>query len=81
VFQRSAGHDYLGLVENRLQFAFFRRLHPWDHAAGVLLHAEAGGFSALMNGQPYRPIPSRDGLLLAPDEGLWHRLHPLIAVL
>ena len=29
-------------------FSLYRTLHPWDHAAGVLLHNEAGGFSGLI---------------------------------
>lgn len=78
--QGSGAHDYLSLVENRLQFACFRRLHPWDHAAGVLLHKEAGGYNALLNGQDYRPVPSRDGILLAPDRASWDQLRPLIGV-
>ncbi|MDR3440170.1 inositol monophosphatase family protein [Telmatospirillum sp.] len=79
ICQGSAAHEYLGLVENRLQFAFFRRLHPWDHAAGVLLHSEAGGYSALLNGSPYRPVPSTEGILLAPDQRSWDQLRPLVA--
>jgi fructose-1,6-bisphosphatase/inositol monophosphatase family enzyme len=70
--------DYLGLVEGRMQFAYFRRLHPWDHAAGVLLHHEAGGYSALMDGSPYRPLPSTQGLLLAPGRKSWDALAPLV---
>ena len=78
VCQGSAGHDYLSLVSNHLQFAYFRRLHPWDHAAGVLMHSEAGGFSALLNGQAYRPRPSKEGILLAPDRETWTQLIPLV---
>jgi fructose-1,6-bisphosphatase/inositol monophosphatase family enzyme len=80
VCQGSGAHDYLNLVENRLQFAYFRRLHPWDHAAGVLMHGEAGGYSALLDGQPYRPLPSDRGLLLAPDQEAWQQLRSLIGV-
>ena len=36
-------------------FSLYRRLWPWDHAAGVLIHEEAGGYSALLDGSPYRP--------------------------
>ncbi len=78
VNQGSAAHDYLALVEARLQFAHFRRLHPWDHAAGVLLHHEAGGFSALLDGQPYRPRPVDGGMLLTPGRASWEALAPLV---
>jgi fructose-1,6-bisphosphatase/inositol monophosphatase family enzyme len=40
---------------------------PWDHAAGVLLHQEAGGYSAHFDGTPYRPTATAGGLLCAPD--------------
>lgn len=72
--QGSAAHDYLDLVDNRLQFACFSRLYPWDHAAGVLLHAEAGGYGALLDGSPYRPVSSAGVMLLAPDRDSWERL-------
>ena len=69
--QGSAAHDYLDLLEGRLDFAFFRQLHPWDHAAGVLMHGEAGGHNALLDGNPYRPRPGGPGLLLAPEAESW----------
>ncbi len=78
VNQGSAAHDYLALVEGRMQFAHFRRLRPWDHAAGVLLHQEAGGYSALMDGQPYRPQPANGGMLLTPGRASWDALAPLV---
>lgn len=76
--QGSAAHDYLALLDNTLHFAYFRRLHPWDHAAGVLLHSEAGGYNALLDGHPYEPLPSDSGLLLAPDRASWEELAGLV---
>ena len=78
VRQGCVAHDYLDLIEGRLQFAHFRRLHPWDHAAGVLLHQEAGGYGALIDGTPYRPVPLHNGLLLAPGRASWEQLASLI---
>ncbi|MTJ80720.1 MAG: inositol monophosphatase [Telmatospirillum sp.] len=78
VWQRSAAHDYLGLCGNELQFAYFHRLHPWDHAAGTLMYAEAGGHGALLSGEAYRPLPGQTGLLLASDRQSWDALRPLI---
>jgi fructose-1,6-bisphosphatase/inositol monophosphatase family enzyme len=74
-----AGHDYLALLEDGIQFAYFRRLNPWDHAAGELLHREAGGHAGLLDGGAYRPLPLADSLLLAPDAASWARLKPLLA--
>lgn len=75
----SAAHDYLDLVTGKLHFAHFKKLMPWDHAAGVLIHAEAGGYGAMMDGSPYVPVLHAEGqVLLAPGEKSWAELAPLI---
>ena len=42
-----------------------------DHAAGWLLHREAGGHSAHLDGSPYLPTHTSGGLLCAPDRASW----------
>lgn len=77
----SAGREYMDLALGELDFAFYRRLKPWDHAAGVLIHREAGGYSALRSDRsPYRAVDHivEDTLLLAPDQQSWQRLHTLL---
>ncbi|WP_096702921.1 inositol monophosphatase family protein [Magnetospirillum sp. 15-1] len=74
----SAAHDYIDLVTGRLHFAHYNRLMPWDHAAGVLIHAEAGGHAALTDGRPYRPRAEDGCLLLAPSPGTWTSLRAVI---
>lgn len=74
----SAAHDYLDLVTGQLHFAHFAKLMPWDHAAGVLIHGEAGGYARLLNHKPYQPVVCKAGLLLAPTEGCWRSLKPLV---
>lgn len=75
----SAAHDYLDLVTGRQHFAHFRKLMPWDHAAGVLIHAEAGGCGAMLDGNLYTPVLHADGqLLLAPGQRSWDLLAPLV---
>jgi fructose-1,6-bisphosphatase/inositol monophosphatase family enzyme len=76
--------EYLDLARGEL--AYMRcvgRLKPWDHAAGVLIHAEAGGYSQLAEGEgAYRIAPprARDGtLLLAPDRASWESLSAAFA--
>ncbi len=78
--------EYLDLARGNL--AYMRcvgRLKAWDHAAGVLIHAEAGGFSELADGEgAYRPAPPRtkDGtLILAPDRASWESLSAAFAAL
>lgn len=78
----SSGREYLDLVRGRLDFAEYTRLKPWDHAAGVLMHQEAGGVSRLRDSlEPYRPRPGivPGTLLLAPDEQSWTELNALLA--
>lgn len=68
------GQEYMALCEGSLHFALYGRLQPWDHAAGVFMHAEAGGYSALLGGSPYRPTTNETGLLAAPDAASWRAL-------
>jgi len=76
----SAAHEYLSLLEGSLDFSCYRRLNPWDHAAGVLMVEEAGGQAALLDGSPYRPVPQiGNSLLMAPDEESWNALRDLLA--
>lgn len=76
---RCAGHEYLRLSEGRMHFALYTRLMPWDHAAGVLIHTEAGGYSAYLDGGRYAPARlDAGGLLLAPDPGSWQALYGLL---
>jgi fructose-1,6-bisphosphatase/inositol monophosphatase family enzyme len=76
----SSGREYMDLAEGRLDFARYSRLKPWDHAAGVLIHGEAGGFSQLIDGRSYSAASGimEGTLLLAPDEATWHRLRHLL---
>jgi fructose-1,6-bisphosphatase/inositol monophosphatase family enzyme len=73
-YLRSAGAEYLALVRGASHYALFTRLMPWDHVAGHLIHAEAGGYAACLDGAPYRPRPIEGTLLLAPDRATWHAL-------
>ena len=66
---------YPELASGQLDFMFFNRLLPWDHAAGWLLHKEAGGYSQRLDGITYRPTNTEGPLLLARDKETWQRLH------
>jgi fructose-1,6-bisphosphatase/inositol monophosphatase family enzyme len=69
----SAAHDYWSVSEGRVHVLAYRQLKPWDHAAGVLIHAEAGGYNGLLDGTPYRPARrEQEGLLCAPNADVWH---------
>ncbi len=74
----SAGRAYMALADGALDFISFRKLNPWDHAAGVLMHLEAGGSAALIDGAPYRPVPLGIPLLLAPGPKSWASLKAIM---
>ena len=76
-YRRCVGQEYLSLVRGEIHYALFTRLLPWDHAPGVHLHEEAGGFGRLIDGSPYRPALTKGYILLAPEEGCWCKLRDL----
>lgn len=71
---RSAGQIYLRLVEGQLEYAFFTRVLPWDHAAGWLIHAEAGGFGRFLDGASYSPSRHIGPILYAADRETWRTI-------
>lgn len=68
---RCAAHAYRQVAGGHLHLLLFNRLMPWDHAAGWLLHREAGGYAASFDGQPYSPLRHGGGLICAPDAASW----------
>ena len=68
---RCAAHAYRSAAGGHLHLLLFNRLMPWDHAAGWLLHREAGGYAAGFDGQPYSPLRHGGGLICAPDAASW----------
>ncbi len=82
-----AGFDYPRLFSGDINFAnstfsragflFYRHTNAWDHAPGLFLNQEAGGYSADWQGQPYDMSKPRSGLLYAPNKDEWNRLYQL----
>ena len=76
---RCAGQEYMDLARGKFHFVrFAKSLKPWDHAAGVLIHQEAGGYAAThhktnLEKYPYSPAKNYENtaLLLTPDEQTW----------
>jgi fructose-1,6-bisphosphatase/inositol monophosphatase family enzyme len=68
---RCAAHEYRMACAGRCHLLFFNRLMPWDHAPGWLLHQEAGGFSARLDGSAYTPLETGGGLICTPDRQSW----------
>ncbi len=71
---RCAAHQYRMLAAGHAHAQMFRKLLPWDHCAGFLLHAEAGGYGRHFDGSEYRPSRLDGGLLMTPDAGSWEAL-------
>lgn len=67
-----AGYEYPAVATDRQQFALFWRILPWDHAPGVLIIREAGGAVRHLDGSPYHPADSEHGLLVTPNDDVWH---------
>src|SRR6185312_4032892 len=52
---RCAGREYIEILAGRYGFNLYRMTKPWDHAAGALMLAEAGGGALRFNSAPYGP--------------------------
>jgi fructose-1,6-bisphosphatase/inositol monophosphatase family enzyme len=57
---RCAGVEYLEILAGRATFSIYRRTKPWDHAAGALMLAEAGGGAVQFAGENYGPAQQID---------------------
>ncbi len=60
---RCAAHEYRLVASGHTHFVLYNKLMPWDHAAGWLIHREAGGYSARFDGSAYKPTLYTGGLL------------------
>jgi fructose-1,6-bisphosphatase/inositol monophosphatase family enzyme len=84
---KCVGMEYLDLARGVLHFARYAgKIKPWDHAAGILIHTEAGGYSQLSGGitgnyQTTAGIIDNSSLLLAPNSPAWEQLHATIGEL
>ncbi len=64
---RCAAHEYRLAAAGDIDALFYNKLMPWDHAAGWLLHREAGGYAAHHDGSAYRPAHRSGGLICTAD--------------
>jgi fructose-1,6-bisphosphatase/inositol monophosphatase family enzyme len=72
---RCAAHEYRLAADGHIHALVYNRLLPWDHAPGWLLHREAGGYAARLDGSAYSPLVTTGGLICAPDRQAWLALH------
>jgi fructose-1,6-bisphosphatase/inositol monophosphatase family enzyme len=71
---RCSAFEYRMLATGAMSFCLNESLKPWDHAAGVLIHQEAGGYAAVLTGEVYRPTMTEGHLLTAPDRASWEEI-------
>jgi len=71
---RCAAHEYRLIAGGHAHFALFNKVMPWDHLAGLLIHQEAGGYGARLDGSAYLPGHTTGGLMIAPDQASWAEL-------
>lgn len=69
-----SAYEYWMVATGKVHFIGHYKLMPWDHLAGVLIHAEAGGFTARFDGTPYLPGEITGGILSAPDRESWNEV-------
>ena len=72
----SASFGYMMIISGGAHYSAYRTkvIKPWDHAAGVMLHAEAGGYTAYVNGEMYAPLVGANHLISAPNKDAWEYL-------
>jgi fructose-1,6-bisphosphatase/inositol monophosphatase family enzyme len=76
-----AGHEYLNILKGNYHFSIYTSKKPWDHLAGTLAIAEAGGTVKLWNGESYNPASDQKGaLLIAANDELWNELNDLYEI-
>ncbi|MDQ0456008.1 inositol monophosphatase [Rhizobium paknamense] len=69
-----SAYEYWMAATGKVHFIGHHKLMPWDHLAGVLIHAEAGGITAKFDGSPYLPGETTGGILSAPDRESWEMI-------
>jgi fructose-1,6-bisphosphatase/inositol monophosphatase family enzyme len=75
-----SGLEYMDVAFGRAHFTLHSRSLPWDHAAGMMLIAEAGGVSSFLDGTPYDPRISDRKPLAASSPLVWRLIHEIVTV-
>lgn len=79
---RCSCHEFRMMAQGHVDFLLSAGLTPWDHAAGALIVARAGGIVRMLDGTEYRADVTDGYLLCARSEKVWadlaHRLRFLL---
>lgn len=78
---RCSAHEYRMIAQGHVDFLLTESLHPWDHAAGALICANAGCHVEMLDGGEYSAARRTGHLLVAPDRTTWNRLQKVLGFL
>ena len=73
-----SGLEYIDVALGRTHFTLHSRSLPWDHAAGMMLVAEAGGMARFLDGSAYDPRIADRRPLAAADPDAWRLVHEIV---
>ncbi|RBP83425.1 inositol monophosphatase [Marinomonas rhizomae] len=65
---------YRQIAQGHFHFSLTYKMLPWDHAAGVLVHTEAGGICRTLENKDYSPSTLDGEMLAAQSEQQWQAL-------
>jgi len=71
---RCSAHEYRLLAQGAVDFVLSGKMTPWDHAAGVLLCQQAGGYAAMLDGSDYSAALPDAYLLSASSKAVWDKV-------
>ncbi len=75
---RCSAHEYRMLAQGSIDFVLSVRMTPWDHAAGVVLCQQAGGYTAMLDGREYTAT-EQGYLLCASSKATWDKVAALFS--
>jgi fructose-1,6-bisphosphatase/inositol monophosphatase family enzyme len=73
-YYNCSAYEYWMLASGKIDFVAQQKLNPWDHLAGLLIHREAGGYSAQYDGSVHRPGEMTGGIIAAADRDSWETI-------
>ncbi|MGO8920002.1 MAG: inositol monophosphatase family protein [Stellaceae bacterium] len=77
----SSALEYSAVALGRAHFSLHSRSLPWDHAAGMLIVAEAGGVAGFLDDTRYDPRIADRPVLAASNRTAWETVRAVIGAL
>ncbi|MCI5060728.1 MAG: inositol monophosphatase [Alphaproteobacteria bacterium] len=71
-------HEYMDILNGDAFFSLYSRIRPWDHLAGAMMLEEAGGYVRKWDRSLYHPGDEWGGLISAPSEEVYDKIHELL---